>query len=159
MRYIKELTDTQKEELQIGFETGSSKRFRIRCQGILLSHDGYKIKQLMDMYKVSRDTIRSWFNRWESQGIVGLVDKTKSGRPPKLRLENENHVELVKNKVAKERQKLDKVRAELEQDLGINMSRRTLQRFLKSAVFDGDAFAYALKNDETHGNTDQKQKC
>lgn len=156
MRYIKELRDTQKQELRTGFETGSSKRFRIRCQSILLSYEGYNIKQLMAMYKVSRDTIRSWFNRWEVQGIEGLLDKAKSGRPAKLRLENEKHVELVKNKIRQERQKLDKVRAELEQDLGIKMSKRTLQRFLKSAVFDGDAFAYALKNDEIHKNIDPK---
>lgn len=156
MRYIKELTDTQKEELQIGFETGSSKRFRIRCQSILLSHEGYSIKQLMDMYKVRRDTVRSWFNRWEAKGLEGLLDKPKSGRPAKLRLENENHVDLVKKKVKEERQKLDKVRAELEQELGLEMSKRTLQRFLKSAAFDGDAFGYALKNDETQSNTDPK---
>lgn len=153
MRYIKELTESDQKELRAGFEKGATKQFRIRCQGILLSYQGYKIKQLMELYGVGRDTVRSWFNRWESEGISGLRDRPRSGRPAKLRLDNQTHVDKVKEKVKQERQKLDKVRAELEQELGIDMSRRTLQRFLKSAVFDGAAFASALKNEETNKNT------
>jgi transposase len=89
--------------LTLGFENGSSKRYRIRCQSILLNHQGYTIKQLMEMYKVERDTIRAWFNKWESHGLVGLHDKSRSGRPAKLRIDNEDHVELVKKKVSQER--------------------------------------------------------
>ncbi|NRB49029.1 MAG: helix-turn-helix domain containing protein [Saprospiraceae bacterium] len=155
MRYIKELTQAQQQELKEGFEQGTTKRFRIRCQSILLSYQGYQIKQLMELYDVGRDTVRGWFNQWESQGIKGLKDKPKSGRPTKLRLDNPSHVELLKRKVKGERQKLDKIRAELEQELGLQMSRRTLQRFLKSAVFDGAAFASALKSEETQKNTNE----
>ena len=61
----------------------SSKNARVieRCHALLLSDKGYKIEQLSDIFEVRRDTIGEWFNRWERDGIKGLFDAPKSGRP------------------------------------------------------------------------------
>lgn len=60
MRYIKELTPEEKQQLAEGFRRGSDHRFRIRCQSILLSAEGYKINQLTSMFQVDRDTVSKW---------------------------------------------------------------------------------------------------
>jgi len=55
-----------------------------RCRAMLLSHKGYSINDLADIFEVDRDTITNWINRYEFEGISGLKDEPRSGRPPKL---------------------------------------------------------------------------
>ncbi|MDF9798526.1 hypothetical protein OKW21_003789 [Catalinimonas alkaloidigena] len=43
MRYITELTEKEKGQLHERFQSGPTHRFRIRCQSILLSAEGYRI--------------------------------------------------------------------------------------------------------------------
>jgi transposase len=152
MRYIKELTEEEVTQLQLGHKNGSSSRFRDRCQAILLSHQGYSINKLSDLFGVRRDTISNWLSRWESEKFKGLEDKAKSGRPKCLSLDNEQHVQKVKSLLKKEQQKLAIVLAQIEGDLGISMSKKTLQRFLKSLVLDGDVIDYVSKNDKNQKN-------
>jgi putative transposase len=149
MRYISDLTAEEKQQLAEGFKTGSTHRYRIRCQSIVLSAQGYSISQLATIFEVDRDTITRWFALWEQKGITGLVDQPRSGRPAKLRLDNGQHVKEVKKQVAKECQSLDKVRAHLSTSLQVEVSRKTLKRFLKSLVFDGDVSDYHLSQDKT----------
>lgn len=142
MRYITQLTEEEKRKLNSGFRTGCTHRFRIRCQSILLSAEGYRIGQLAKMFEVERDTISRWLNQWEQKGLSGLEDKPRSGRPAKLRIDNAEHIEQVIRRVSQESQSLDKVRAQLADDLQVEVSRKTLKRFLKKLVTDGDASAY-----------------
>jgi len=55
-----------------------------RCRAMLLSHKGYTINDLADIFDVDRDTITNWFDKYESEGISGLKDQARSGRPSKL---------------------------------------------------------------------------
>jgi transposase len=149
MRYITGLTEKDKQQLSEGFRNGATHRFRIRCQSILLSKEGYQINQLATMFQVDRDTVSRWFDKWEAEGIAGLQDQPRSGRPAKLRIENAQHVKEVKKQVEKERQNLDKVRAELADSLQVEVSRKTLKRFLKSLVIDGSVSDYHSNQDKT----------
>ncbi len=74
------------------------------------------------------------FDQWEQAGFTGLEDKPRSGRPAKLRVDNAEHVKEVKKQVEKESQNLDRVRAQLADDLQVEVSRKTLKRFLKKLV-------------------------
>lgn len=142
MRYITGLTEEAKKELEEGFKHGLSHRFRIRCQSILLSASGHQINELAPMYQVDRDSVCKWFDSWEREGIAGLADKPRSGRPAKLRIDNAEHVQEVKKQLAKECQSLSKVQADLKETLQVEVSKKTLQRFLKALVMDGDASDY-----------------
>lgn len=148
MRYITGLTEKDKQQLIEGFRNGTSHRYRIRCQSILLSAEGYRIDQLATMFQVDRDTVSRWFDKWEAEGLAGLQDQPRSGRPAKLRIENAQHVKEVKKQVEKERQNLDKVRAELANSLQVEVSRKTLKRFLKSLVIDGNVSDYHSNQDK-----------
>lgn len=153
MRYIKDLSEEMISTLEQGFRYGPSPRFRVRCQAILLSHQGAQIKELAALYDVDRYSITNWYNRWESGGIAALMDAPKSGRPRKLDTDNAAHVERVKALVAKESQQLDQVREKLKEELSVELSRKTLKRFLKSLVTDGSVLEYQFKNTKMKSTT------
>lgn len=80
-RHIK-LTDTELDYLHTKKRTSSLERERVRSQALILNSEGYSIDSLSKLYKVRRDTVSSWLNRWESLKMNGGVsDLPKSGRP------------------------------------------------------------------------------
>jgi transposase len=48
----------------------------------LLSHQGYTIKELSNIFQVDRITIYNWFDHWESRRFAGLYDR--KGKGPRL---------------------------------------------------------------------------
>jgi transposase len=83
MRTIR-LESEDKVALEHVRKTDSRYRVRDRAQALLLSSQGKRIKELALIFGVDRDTISSWFDRWESKGLAGLEDAPHPGRPPKL---------------------------------------------------------------------------
>jgi transposase len=83
-RYISPLSKTQRYELE-ELRKGSSKaKVGARAHAITLSSEGFTIEELMEIFKVERDTISRWLNNWEQYGLEGLPDKARSGRIPTL---------------------------------------------------------------------------
>jgi hypothetical protein len=74
MRFIK-LSETDLKSLENGHRHGKHFLFRDRCQSLILSHQGYRISQLTELFKVHRVTIYEWFNLWEQGGIEALHKK------------------------------------------------------------------------------------
>ncbi len=95
MRYMK-LTPAERITLQEAYANHSSKDFRSRCQSILLSSHGLPVKQIASIFEVRTRTIYTWMDRWESEGICGLMIRTGRGRKPTLSLTDRNLVELIK---------------------------------------------------------------
>jgi transposase len=56
----------------------------MRAHGLLLSHQGFSIRRIADVYQGSRYAVSEWMERWQSAGRVGLDDRPRSGRPPSL---------------------------------------------------------------------------
>ena len=83
MRFIK-LTLTQAVALKETMLQSKDYREISRCRAMLLSHKGYTINELADIFDVDRDSITNWFDKYETEGISGLKDLSRSGRPPKL---------------------------------------------------------------------------
>lgn len=136
-RFIK-LTEEEREALDLGFRTGTSAVFRQRCHYILLSDQGHKIKDIVATYRICRQSVAKWFDKYESLGIKGLMTKEGQGNKPILRLDNETHVQMVKKLVERHPQNLDPVLTDLEAKLGKSLSRRTLTRFLKKLAIAGN---------------------
>ena len=80
VRYI-HLSESDKSRLIKLKRMTTSSRVMERCHALLLSSKGYQISQLSDIFSVKKDTITSWFNRWEMEKFEGLNDAPKSGRP------------------------------------------------------------------------------
>ena len=143
-RYIENLTETDIETLQKGFKEGKSHRFRNRCKAILLSYQGYDTNQLCEIFEVGLLSIYRWMDKWENEGIAGLVDKKGRGRKPILTTEKKEHVQTVEQAIEKSPKNLNKVLVEIKEELGVDLSKLTLKRFLKNLNDDGSDFAEAL---------------
>jgi len=83
MRRVK-LTLPQAIELKERMLQSKNYREISRCRAMMLSHKGYSINDLADIFDVDRDTITNWIDRYEFEGISGLKDLSRSGRPSKL---------------------------------------------------------------------------
>ena len=126
-----ELSEVEKLTLLEGEKNGKSATFRQRCQCLRLSSEGYQVKTLAQVFRVSEISVYSWFRRWEAGGIVGLRDKPGRGRKPILRAED---LPQIKEKVQENAQRLKVARAILKEELGREFSAKTLKRFLKSLI-------------------------
>ena len=137
-KFIEKLTKAQKSSLEKGYKTGKSFTYRRNCHAILLSHDGQTVNEIAHFFGVSTITVYTWLKKWQSQGIEGLKHKPGQGRPVKLKLDDENHVKLVKTLVENEPKNLNRVVGQLESELGLDLSKKTLKRFLKNLNTDGN---------------------
>lgn len=133
MRFVK-LSEAEIVTLQEGHKNGSQFQFRNRCQCLVFSHQGRTVTELAQFFEVSQITIYGWFDRFENNGIVGLMNKPGQGRKPILSLQNPQHIESVKTAVGRNAQTLKSVVAELESTLESEMSVDTVKRFLKNLV-------------------------
>ena len=139
-KYIENLTGEQKSSLKKGYTYGKSPLFRRKCHCILLSHERKTVKELSSFFGISIHSIRKWLNLWERQGIAGLNLKPGRGRKPKLKTDEKTHVETVKTLIENEPKNLNRVTNQIEDKLGIEVSKKTLKRFLKNLNTDGNDF-------------------
>ncbi len=128
-----QLTEEEKITLQEGMKNGKAHLFRERSHCLLLSNDGYEVKDLAVVFRVSQITIYGWLNRWERRGLVGLRDKPGKGRKPILTGED---LPKVKQRVQENAQQLREARLKLKEELKRDFSEKTLRRFLKSLIAD-----------------------
>ena len=136
-RYIEKLTASEIQALEKGFKADNSYRFRNRCKAILLSHQGYDTNQLCEIFGVSLLSIYRWMDKWESGGIEALADKKGRGRKPILQLDKKDHVSKVEKAIEKSPKNLNKVLAQIKEELDVDLSKLTLKRFLKNLNEDG----------------------
>ena len=80
---VHSLSDEEKRKLkqmtrqQVG-------RVSERARMVLLSDQGQTIQEIAATFDCSDKTVRSWLNRYESEGYSGLLDKPRGGRPAML---------------------------------------------------------------------------
>lgn len=149
-RYI-ELSLSEKVALENAHKGGVSHDYRQRCHCILLSAEGWTVKELSVFFRVSSLSIYKWFNRYETEGLEGLLIRPGRGRKRKLNIENQAHVAAVKRGLAKENRSIKELKEELELELGTTIGATTLRDFLKSLVTDTDAFDTASNLGRTQG--------
>lgn len=137
-KYIEKLTEEQKSSLQKGYSHGKSPLYRRKCHCILLSNRGKKASDLSDFFQVSHQSIMVWLNAWEKEGIEGLKLKPGRGRKPKLKQKDAKHVEVIKTLIENEPKNLSRVTAQIETELNIQVSKKTLKRFLKNLNTNGN---------------------
>ena len=113
-------------------------RCRKRAHAILLSAKGYKIPQISQVLEIERRAVSRWIDEWEAQGVLGLYDSPRSGRPP---IFTPAETALLPKIVDKEPRQLKKAQVEIEKITGKYASCYTLKRLLKKSVTSGNAVA------------------
>lgn len=116
---------------------------RIRAHAILLSHEGFKLSMIASIYGLCRQTVSTWVHAWEAEGICGLFDKPRSGRP---RILCEDAGVDVLACVHKSPRSLKKVLFELFESRGLKLSISTLKRMCKRAGLRWKRIRKSLKS-------------
>jgi transposase len=58
-------------------------RVALRAQMVLLSDRGLSVPEIANIHECGSDVVRTWLHRYEREGVAGLEDEPRSGRPPK----------------------------------------------------------------------------
>src|ERR1700758_1361503 len=64
-------------------QTKEARLFR-RAQAVRDVVQGQRLQTVSDALQFTYSALRKWVDRFASQGTQGLVDRPRSGRPPKL---------------------------------------------------------------------------
>lgn len=110
------------------FHPNDAARTRAHC--VLLSDAGFALKQLSAIFDVCRQTASNWLWQWETGGVAALLDKPRSGRPPKLTGEARQY---ALGQVTESPRSLKTVLAKLAEKWGIPVSIASLKRLCKKA--------------------------
>ena len=90
----------QLRELDDLYRTTRDVRVRTRAQMILLvAEQGLAVSEIAAIVRESGETVRRWVHRYEAEGIDGLSDAPRSGKPAKAgTVYRERLVELVRRR-------------------------------------------------------------
>lgn len=148
-KFVNPLNEEEINSLNNIIDNNSSARVRKRAQAILLSSRGYGIDEISDIVDFHRDSISTWIDAWEEQGIDGLFDKQRSGAPAKF---TKSEKELVEELIKKNPASPKTVRAKFFKLTGKTISASTLKRILKAAGLCWKRVRKSLK-----GKRDEKE--
>lgn len=76
------LTDEQRQELQ-HVSRRAVGRIALRAHMVLLSDRGFSVPTIAEVHDCGCDVVRGWLHRYTQDGVAGLDDEPRSGRPPK----------------------------------------------------------------------------
>lgn len=130
LRFVS-LTPDQQRLLNEAYQYGEKRALRRRAHAILLNHKGHTINQIRDIIGVRRDTVSTWLSQWEADGIEGLQDKPREGRPHLL---SESDFAVLEQLVEEYPHQLPVLHAKFQEHTGNVVSQDTLRRALKKRL-------------------------
>lgn len=82
-RNVRKVSEAEYFELDQIYRVTNSAEMRTRCHIVLLSSEGYSTAEIARLVRFSEDRVLYWIDRYEAEGVAGLEDRPRSGRPPK----------------------------------------------------------------------------
>ena len=83
--YMPPLNDAQRDELDKLYRTTKDPRLRTRAQMILLSAEQRrKVPEIVRIVRESEATVLRWLKRYRAEGVEGLKDAPRGGRPSEV---------------------------------------------------------------------------
>src|SRR5919201_1709504 len=137
MRTVYQLKPKELAEIERVIRQEKRSEVRQRATVVRLLHLGHKPEAVAQQQMVSVPTIYNWHRLWREQGIEGLANKPKPGRPPKA---NEAYCQKLEEVLEKQPSEFgyrfaiwtsDRLRAHLEKETGILLSESRLRALLK----------------------------
>lgn len=129
-RFVSTLSDADLQALMTLYTYGEKPALRRRAHAIVLSHQGHTINQICKILSVTRETVSLWFDTWETQGLEGLRDKPRTGRPS---IYTDSERERLRALAEEQPHQLKAVQARLQQETGKRSSTMTVKRALKKS--------------------------
>lgn len=134
LKFVRPLTETDKDGLDALYKTHPNFKVRRRAHALLLSGGGHTIKQLQAIFQVGRDYISQWIDRFNAQGVGGLGDLPRSGRPP---IYTPEEIALFRAQLDEEPRQIKQAQAILQARTRKRPATGTLRRILKKPVVHG----------------------
>jgi transposase len=94
--FVRQLTASERRELTKLIRGGTDGRVVRRAQMIRLSGEGRTAAQIAALWAVSGQCVRKVINRFNREGVAGLAERARKGRPAKT---DEHYVGLLKQAV------------------------------------------------------------
>ena len=83
IRSIRSLTTEELKAIKGAMRSDRNAQLRVRVNAVWLSHQRYKADEIAKILDRHRNTVISRLDRYESEGLEGLRDSHRNGRPPK----------------------------------------------------------------------------
>lgn len=114
---------------------------RQRAMGLRLLPEGKSPKEVAEFLAVSQPTVYDWHHRWQREGMAGLANRPKPGRPLKA---TDSYVALLEEAVEQDPQDLgyafsiwttERLRLHLKTKPGIELKLTQFKALLKENDF------------------------
>lgn len=130
------LTESERKELCLGFRTGTSHCFRMRCRAILLKSEGLSSARVGEQTEMTAQSGNNWLKRFKPEGIKGLLIRPGQGRKSIMDCSDE---EAVRKAIETDRQSVKIAKETWQNASGKEASELTFRRFLSALAQDIDA--------------------
>ncbi len=75
-------------DLDVAIGAAPTQKSHVRLFAIKSLIMGFSHDQTTELFNITRRTLRNWIKRFNEQGIDGLIDRPRTGRPRKIKPEN-----------------------------------------------------------------------
>jgi transposase len=136
-----QLTEEGLREIVEAIKHDKRPEVRQRAMGLRWLHEGKAPQEVAELLSVSQPTVYDWHHRWQREGVEGLANRPKSGRPVKA---NQNYVEILEQVVDQDPQALgyafsiwttERLRLHLKAQTGIELKPTQFRALLKEHDF------------------------
>lgn len=88
-----ELTETERAELRVAYDSAQETRYQQRVQAVRLYGEGWAVQDIREISGCSERSLMRWCERYRAQGVAGLVSGWRGGN--NARLSEEQRAEAV----------------------------------------------------------------
>jgi transposase len=131
------LCESELELAAKAVKTDKRPEVRQRAIGLRLLHEGHAPKEVAQIMSVSQPVVYDWHHRWQANGLEGLANRPKSGRPRKA---DRSYVERLETVIEQDPQDLgysftlwtaDRLRQHMEKETGTRLGSTKFRALLK----------------------------
>jgi transposase len=130
------LTEEEVEQVQLAMKSDKA-RIAKRATVLYNLHQGYSVKEVSEMHRVSVATVYNYVERFQAEGIEGLPNKSIPGRPRKATPE---YIQWLEETLERDPQEMGfaftvwtqaRLRSYLLDQTGISLSRARFQKLMQ----------------------------
>jgi transposase len=150
-----ELSENEREQLQLIIKKGNNWRERERAQTILMLSNGQTVITVAEQQDLKPEAIRERRRKWWKNGLNSLPDQPRCGAPSKL---TDDHRGQLKNWIDAEPLTCRTLVSRLTTDCGVTISAGTLRNELKRMGYVWKRTRYSLKKSVIQSDSNKPSK-
>ena len=151
MKFVHRLSETEIATLQHMHRYHPSRRARMRAHCLLLSHERYTLKDIAHVYHVDHRRVSVWIDRWHDDGLVGLYDQPRCGRPSIYSDHEQQHVDHYLEMYP---QDVKRIIEKMAEETHKRVSAKTMKRYIKKKGTSGNGLRRRPRNRLIPSSTD-----